>query len=230
MTRRILPVLLLATAATASGCGGDGGGPSPASTARAQLGGAGYTAAQLEQALITDLPGYRRAGAPDSGEYGALRSVQHFRQLQRAVKVDRPDCARTDPAAALDAATPAAIVSFTKGGGVSVTETLLSLPDDQAARLVGERTPAGCRTFTTTVGAQKAEHRVVEPPPGTIGQGSRTVGVTTVSGNSHTKTWYVVLRGRRTVTTISLFGPVATRADAEDIARRADEQARRILS
>ncbi|WP_019631844.1 hypothetical protein [Actinomadura atramentaria] len=230
MKRSLLPLLALASAVPFAGCGGGDGGGAGAAAARPVLGGSGYTADQLEQALLTELPGYRR-GEPETGEYGALKSVQHFGQLQRQVKVDRPACAKAArPGGGLDPQTPASIATFTKDNGVSVTETLLSLPDEQARKLVGERVPAGCRTFRTTVGAQTAEHRVTEPAPGTIGEGSRTVGVTTTSGNSHTKTWYVVLRGRRTVTTISLYGPVATQRDAEDAARRAYDHQRRFLS
>ncbi|WP_018654445.1 hypothetical protein [Actinomadura flavalba] len=227
-----LPAALLVGAGLLAGCGGgdDGARPGPPpSTGRAALAGTGYTSDQLEQALLTDLPGFRRVGEPESGEYGTLAPVQRVEQLQRQVRIDKKRCSDATGERVIDRTMPAAITSFAKSNGVSATQTLLGVPDAEAEDLVKVRVPAGCQTFRTTVGTQSSDHRVVELPPGTLGEGSRTVGVSTVSGNSNTKSWYVVLRGRRHVVTISLYGPVATRTAAEDIARAAADQARRVL-
>ncbi|MQY04976.1 hypothetical protein [Actinomadura macrotermitis] len=231
MTHRLLPIALLAAAAaTTAGCGGGADqGPPAQAAGRAALAGAGYTSDQLEQALLTEPSGYRRAGDPDSGEYGTLAAIQNFDQLQRQVKLDKPRCAAARPGGALDRSVPAAIATFAKKGGSSLTETLLALPDDAAERQVKARVPAGCQTFRTLVGATWSEHEVMEPPPGTLGEGSRTVGVVSTTGGSNTKTWYVVARGRRHLVTISLYGPNATREEAEGLAGQAIEQARRIL-
>ncbi|GLZ07341.1 hypothetical protein Acsp03_48070 [Actinomadura sp. NBRC 104412] len=236
-----LALAVVAATSTAAACGGGGGGdegegggagqPKPAG--RAALAGTAYTSDQLEQALLTEAPGYRRNGEPDSGEYGALKAIQNFNQLQRQVTIDKPACGNygsTRPGGPpVDKTAPAAIISFTKGSGQSVTETLMSMSADAADKHVNSRIPDGCETFRTKVGGQWADHRVVQPPPGQIGDGSRTVGITTSSGGSTLKSWYVVLRGRRYVATISLVGPRATRAEAEQLARQADAQARRIL-
>ena len=40
--------------------------------------GTGYSSDQLEQALLTDIAGYREAAEPESGEYGALRAIQNL--------------------------------------------------------------------------------------------------------------------------------------------------------
>ncbi|WP_433331516.1 hypothetical protein [Spirillospora sp. CA-294931] len=227
---RLLPIVAAAVMASACGGGGDDGAEPAKVTGRAALAGTGYTSDQLEQALLTELPGYERAGEPDSGEYGSLKAIQNFNQLQRQVRLDKPSCRNERPGAAmLDKGIPAAIATFTKGNGQSVTEALMAMPDSAAEQQVKARVPADCMAFRTRVGAQWSEHRVVEAPLGTIGEGSRTVGVTTVSGASHTKTWYVVLRDRRFLATISLFGPGATRAEAEQLARYAHSQAQRIL-
>ncbi|MFC6880314.1 MULTISPECIES: hypothetical protein [Actinomadura] len=248
MAHRLLPAALIATALTASlaACGGGDGGDDRAerlrTAGRAAPVGTGFTSDQLEQALLTEAPGYRRAGEPDSGEYGSLKAIQNFNQLQRQVKLDKPRCANggNGPGSAagsgsggsdsvIDRAAPSALTTFAKGNGQTVTETLMSLTAEAAAQQVKARVPTGCLMFRTRVGAQWSEHRVVESPPGRIGQGSRTVGVTTVSGGSHTKTWYVVLQGRRYLATISVFGPTATRTEAESLARLAYAQAERIL-
>ncbi|MEU5875951.1 hypothetical protein [Spirillospora sp. NPDC047279] len=227
-------VVLTATAAAAacSGGGGNGENVQPVkATGRAALAGTGYTSDQLEQALLLDVAGYQRSGEPDSGEYGALKAVQNSTQLQKQVRMDEPRCATamTGGMRAVDPGLPAAIATFARGSGQIATETLVAMNSEMAERLVRTRVPVGCTAFRTRVGAQWSEHQVVEAPPGTIGEGSRTVGVTTVSGSSHTRAWYVVLRGRRYMATVSLYGPNATRADVELLARQAFDQAQRIL-
>src|SRR4051794_20956907 len=98
-SRKLAPVasfvaLALAPAVTA-GCGGGGGGhavTSPGASSRLTVPGS-YNADQLTQALLTDIPGYVRAGAPQWGEYGSLAAVQNLNQMQQAVKLDKPQCA-----------------------------------------------------------------------------------------------------------------------------------------
>jgi hypothetical protein len=129
----------------------------------------------------------------------------------------------------MDKSAPAAIGSFSKANGQTITETIMSMPSDAADRHVKGRIPQACSTFRAKVGGKWSDHRMVESPPGTIGEGSRTVGVATRSSGSAMKTWYVVLRGPRYLATVSLIGPNATRAEAEQLARQADAQAQRIL-
>ncbi|XVQ11237.1 hypothetical protein ACQP1W_01305 [Spirillospora sp. CA-255316] len=238
MAQRLLSTAMLltvtATAAVACGGGGDDDpGRQVKANGRAALAGTSYTSDQLEQALLAELPGYRRAGEPDSGEYGGLKSIQNFNQLQRQVSIDKPRCSNAGGARPgsppMDASAPTAITAFVKDNGQNVTETLMAMPADAAEKHVNARVPPGCLTFRTRVGDQWAEHKVFESPPGAIGEGSRTVGVSTLSGSSQLKTWYVVLRGRRYLATISLIGAAATRAEAEQLARQADAQAKRIL-
>ncbi|MGK5551714.1 hypothetical protein ACSNOI_08870 [Actinomadura kijaniata] len=232
MAHRLFPITALVLAFPLfTACGDDGGTRSePArATGRAALAGTGYTSDQLRQALLTELPGYQRAGETDAGEYGTRKAIQNFEQLQRQVRVDNPRCRRVAAGPEIDRATPVAIATFSRGNGQTATETLMAMDDETTEKHVKARVPAGCQTFRAQVGSQWSEHTVVERLPGTLGQGSRTVGVSTTTGASNTKTWYVVLRGRRYLVTISLYGPAATRAEAEQIARLADEQARRIL-
>src|SRR5690606_41892197 len=98
-----------------------------------------------------------------------------------------------------------------------------------AGRQVDARVPAGCLRFRTKVGSRWSRHRVVESPKGDIGEGSRTVGVATISGDSRTRTWYVVFRGRHYLATITVAGPEATKEEAERVARRSLAHADRIL-
>ncbi|MBO2449250.1 hypothetical protein J4573_19250 [Actinomadura barringtoniae] len=231
MAHRLLPIAVLITAAaTAAACGGGGERTRPVRATGGVAAGTGYTSDQLEQALLNDLPGYQQAGEPDSGEYGALKPIQSTAQLQQQVKLDKPRCASAARAGGLqDKSLPAATTTFSRGSGQTATETLVSLSGDAAERQVKTQVPVGCSTFRTRVGAQWSEHEIVEAPPGTIGQGSRTVGVTTVAGSSHTKAWYVVLRGQRYLATLALYGPNATRDEAEQLARQAYDQAEKIL-
>jgi hypothetical protein len=233
MAHRVLPIaVLLTAAAAASACSGTGGERTQPvrATVRAVPAGTGYTSDQLEQALLTDIPGYQQSGEPDSGEYGALKPIQTADQLQQQVKLDKPRCAQAARAGGLqDKSLPAAIATFARGSGQTATETLVSMQADSAERQVKTRIPVGCSTFRTRVGAQWTAHELVEAPPGTIGDGSRTVGVSTVAGSSHTKAWYVVLRGQRYLATLALYGTNATRAEAEQLARQAYDQAEKIL-
>ncbi|MEV5829139.1 hypothetical protein AB0L25_26625 [Spirillospora sp. NPDC052242] len=233
MAHRLLPLVLAAalTAAAVSACGGDepartsGGGGSVA------VAGIGYTSDQLAQALLTELTGYQRGGDPDLGEYGTLRAIRNAARLQDGVELDKPRCGNGagGPGGRIPANVPAALVTFAKGNGQTATQTLMAMPADEAEEQVNARVPSGCLTFRTRIGSKWAEHRVTESPRGAIGQGSRTVGVTTLAGTGHTKAWYVVFRGRDYLATITVVGPNATRDEAERIAAEAREHAGRFL-
>ncbi|MER7542077.1 hypothetical protein ABTW95_03630 [Spirillospora sp. NPDC127506] len=230
MVHRFLPIVLLVTAAGASACGGGGERAREVhSTARAEVAGIGYTSDQLAQALLGEAPGYRRAGEPDSGEYGSLKAIQNAARLQRETTLDKPRCGRARPGGAVAGDVPAALVSFTGSAGQTATETLMGMSPADAEKQINARVPAGCLRFRTKVGSHWAEHRVVQTPRGDIGEGSRTVGVSTTSGAARTRTWYVVFRGRHYLATVSVFGPSVTREDAERLAREAHAQAERVL-
>jgi hypothetical protein len=228
--------MLVAAATALTGVAACGGGGAQAQRDEPPGGqvpmGTGFTSDQLQQALLTEISGYRRAGEPESGEYGSLRAIANFNQLQRQVRLDKPGCAgatHTFDSSPSVRSAPAAITTFAKGYGQSVTESLISVPDKIAERQVALRVPAGCRSFRAKVGDRWSTHQVVEATHGRLGEGSRTVGVATASGSARVKTWYVVLRSRGYLATVTLYGPNVTRAEAEQLARRAYEQAERIL-
>lgn len=232
MAHRLLPVtLLLSTAVAATACGGDAERARQVrGTARAEVAGIGHTSAQLAQALLQQPSGYRRAGEPDWGEYGSLKAIQNASRLQREAVLDKPSCGKARPGGDVAGDVPAALVSFTGGRGLTATETLMSMPAADAEKQVNARVPPGCLRFRTRVGTAWAAHRVAEAPKGEIGEGSRTVGVATTGDGARTRTWYVVFRGRRYLATITVYGPGATRADAERLAGEALAQAGRVLS
>jgi hypothetical protein len=230
MTRSAMVTIALVAVAT-SACGGSPtpAAPEPGRTASAEQ---RYTSDQLRQALLTDLPGYRRAGEPDSGVYGSLKAIQNFNRLQGQVKLDKPKCADISRAFGSSPEAqnaPAAITTFAKDDGQTVTETLMTMSAALADKEVGLRVPARCRTFRALVGGRWSTHQIVEATQTQLGSGSRTVGVATTSGDSHVKTWYVVLRSRGYLASVTIYGPSVTQAQAEDVARRAREQAERIL-
>jgi hypothetical protein len=234
MTSRKLPaVAAFVLLASAAGCGGGGGravtGSTPTFAAPAPD---SYNADQLTQALLTDIPGYVRSGAPQWGEYGSLAAVQNLNQMQQAVKLDKPQCASSTNALSQEKAVqtaPSALVAFTQGGRQSVTETLMAVGPDVAARQVKVRVPAACRSIRVKVGRNWVSDTIVEPSGAHIGEGSRTAGVLTSTGVTSVHTWFVVLRSRGYLATITLYGPGATQADAERFARGAYQQAERIL-
>jgi hypothetical protein len=218
----------------AAGCGGGGDGhvaatSSPSSVAPVP---GSYNADQLTQALLTDIPGYVRSGAPQWGEYGSLAAVQNLNQMQQAVKLDKPQCASSTRALNQEKAVqtaPSALAAFTRGTRQSVTETLMAVGPDVAARQVRVRIPAGCRSIRVKVGGAWVSDTLVEPSGAHIGEGSRTAGVLTNTGTTAVRTWFVVLRSRGYLATITLYGPGATQAEAERFAHRAYQQAERIL-
>jgi hypothetical protein len=179
------------------------------------------------------VPKYQVSGSPQSGAYGELPAVQNFTQLQSAVKLDRPACAAATRAFGQNKAVqgaPAALTTFVKGAGQSLTETLLSVDQATAVQQVRMRVPAACHTFRSKTGGQWATSSVVETGGvAGLGEGSRSVGVTTSAGGTTVTTWYVVLRSRGYLATITLYGPDATRAEAVRLARTAYQQAERIL-
>lgn len=222
--------------ASIAACGEGGGGraaTSPTASYAAPVPGS-YNADQLTQALLTDIPGYVRSGAPQWGEYGSLAAVQNLNQMQQAVKLDKPQCASSTHAVSQEKAVqtaPSALVALTKGGRQSLTETLMAVGPDVAARQVKARVPIGCRSFRVKVGHDWVSDTIVEPSVPRIGEGSRTAGVVSSSPRSATAvhTWFVVLRSRGYLATITMYGPDATRAEAERFARKAYQQAERIL-
>jgi hypothetical protein len=233
-SRRLIAVAAFLPLMAVAGCGGGGDGraatgstpsyapPTPGS----------YNADQLTQALLTDIPGYVRSGAPQWGEYGSLAAIQNLNQMQQAVKLDKPQCASSTRAVGQEKAmqaAPSALVAFNHGGGQSLTETLMAVGPDLAARQVKVRAPSDCRTFHVKVGGAWVSDSIVEPSSARIGEGSRTAGVLTVAGAVTVRTWFVVLRSRGYLATITLYGPDATQSEAERFARRAYQQAERIL-
>ncbi|GGU93869.1 hypothetical protein GCM10010182_07000 [Actinomadura cremea] len=233
MAHRLLPLVLAATltAATVSACDGDAPARTSGGDGGVAVAGIGYTSDQLAQALLTELTGYQRGGDPDLGEYGTLRAIRNAAHLQESVVLDKPRCAKGagGPGGNIPAKVPAALVTFAKGNGQAATQALMAMPADEADKQVNARVPSGCLTFKSRIGTKWAEHRVSESPRGDIGQGSRTVGVTTIAGTGHTKAWYVVFRGRDYLATISVVGPNATRDEAERIARESLRNADRFL-
>lgn len=227
---RFVPVFV--SLALVVGCGGGDGGnavTSPSASSGTLVPGS-YNADQLTQALLTDIPGYVRSGPPQWGEYASLAAVQNLNQMQQAVKLDKPQCASSARALSQEKAVqtaPSALVAFTRGGDQSLTETLMAVGPDVAARQVGVRVPAACRSFRVKVGRTWVSDTIVEPSGARIGEGSRTAGLVAGPGGVHT--WFVVLRSRGYLATITLYGPSVTQAEAERYARRAYRQAERIL-
>lgn len=231
-TPSAVATLLLLAAIT--GCAGGGGkGASAGSTPSSEVPVPGsYNADQLTQALLTEIPGYQRSGAPQWGQYSSLAAVQNYNQMQQAVKLDKPQCAavtRTVSQENAVQAAPSALVAFVRGRQQSATETLMAVGPAVAAQQVKLRVPVACRVFRVRIAGHWAANRVVEPSGTRIGEGARTAGVTTTVGTTTVKTWFVVLRSRGYLATITLYGPGATQAEAERLARSAYQQAERIL-
>jgi hypothetical protein len=231
-TRPAVAAIVLLASAAACGKAGDRQVAASATPSYAAPTPGSYNADQLTQALLTDIPGYERSGAPQWGEYGSLAAVQNLGQMQQAVKLDKPQCASSTRAVSQEKAVqtaPSALVAFVQGEGTSLTETLMAVGPDVAARQVRVRVPAACRTFRVKAGRGWVTDTITEAGGARIGEGSRTAGVATTNATASVHTWFVVLRSRGYLATITLYGPGATQAEAERLARQAYQQAERIL-
>lgn len=193
---------------------------------------AGYTSDQLRQALLGEVATYVRAGEPDSGSYEALKAIRNFEQLQGQVTLDKPRCNGAARLSQGDLQTaPAALATFSKATGQTVTETLVAVPAAVADREIQRRVSSLCRTFRTKVGNQWSTHQVVESTPDRhlIGDGSRTVGLVTMSGTVKVPMWFVVFKARGYLGTVTVYGPGASRVETERIGQAAYDQAELIL-
>jgi hypothetical protein len=217
-----------------SGCSGGGSSSAAAAPSATQTAPGVYTSDQLRQALLAELPTYQRAGEPDSGPYATLKAIRNFEQLQGQVTLDKPKCADASRAFGLTADTqnvPAAITTFARATGETITETLVAVPAKVAEDQISRRVPALCKTFRAKVAGQTSTHQVIESTPDRhqIGEGSRTVGLVTMSGTLKVTMWFVVFKARGYLGTVSVYGPKATRPEVEDLGRQALAQAERIL-
>ncbi|MCD0452602.1 hypothetical protein LO762_25965 [Actinocorallia sp. API 0066] len=226
--------LAVAAGTVLGGCSGSGDDDVPPPIHTPPPGATTFTADQLRQALLADIPHYVRAGEPDAGPYGMLKAVRNFTQLQSQVKLDKPECADATRALADAgelAAAPAALSTWARATGETITQTLVAVPPQVAEREVGRRVPKLCRTFKARVGGQWSTHQVVEQTPDRhlVGEGSRTVGLVTMSGDVKVNMWFVVFTSPGYLGTVSVYGPKATRAEAERLARDAVAQTERVL-
>src|SRR3569833_1731862 len=88
----VTALLLLSLVAGCGGGGGDDAAPSSPPSTVAPVPGS-YNADQLTQALLTDIPGYVRSGAPQCGENRTHTAEQKHKQKQQADNLDKPQCA-----------------------------------------------------------------------------------------------------------------------------------------
>jgi hypothetical protein len=218
---------------TAWGAGGSASSPRPAPTGA-------RTAKRLESALLVRVAGFTAFGRPESGALGELKSVRQGAQLQRATTYDKPRCAKANQAFTDDPrvrTAPAASVAFAQAPELTAHQLLLAIPADVAAAQIGYRVPESCRRYRARVGedGEWFRYRVVErgKPAAGLGEKSRTVGVAARAGSgedtAETKIWHVAFQGDGYVGSITLSGPRATRAGAEELARTAFKEADQAL-
>jgi hypothetical protein len=223
-------VLLLMTGGLLCGCTSYAGISGEPSTAPASSF-SGYGSDQLEQALLTSVSGYQQTGAAQSGNYSELPDVQSFLSMRQGVKLSKPQCQSTTVTGVVgqDRQLPAAVVSFAHGSGGTVTETLLSMNPKDAAQQVALRLPADCRSFKVHIDRQWATETVTQSTADVVGEGSRTVGVSTTVGGQTVDSWFVTFYSRTYLATVSVYGSGATRGRATSIARAAYAEAERVL-
>ena len=214
---------LLGTAAVA-GCGASSSSTTAASsTAHAGVAAAAgqnaFTAAQLKDALLTEISGEKPAAAPESGAYGTLPDVQTSRATMKNVKVSPAVCAEAsqtgfNSAAFTDA--PASVVTF-RVGKDGVSEVLVAADSSLAADALANHLPAGCNHYDATVDGKTFRYSVKQSTVSGLADKARALNVE-AAGYSDVDVWSVVYQGSGFVGAVTIVGPNATKKGVEKLA------------
>jgi hypothetical protein len=222
MRVRALPVIIAGLAVTApAGCRSTERASPPAhprTTARTPGPSAPakrYTAAQLAKALIT----------PPSGAAAVHRSSGPLADLIAEQSKGAPTgvsaCGR--PGDRFQRA-PSAFVDFAQVERGSLVQ-LLAIPGEPDRRTALTPIPAACRSIKARAGGTTYTAKVVTDEPFDLADGGRIRGTDQRSHGISLHTWDVTFIGPGYVAICGVFGPHATRAEAERLARQEHRKA-----
>jgi len=223
--------LALLGAAAVAGCGNSASN-SQASTSQASAtrtagvaaatGHKSFTAAQLENALLTKVSGERPAAPAEAGDYGALPDVQTSKQTMNGVQVTPAKCAQATVTGFNSAAfspAPASVVTF-RVGRDGVSEVLVSATPEIAATALGNKLPAGCSHYTAKVDGRTFRYSVKEAAVSSLADQARALNVK-AAGYSQVDVWSVVYKANGFVGAVTIVGPDASELGAKQLASQA---------
>ena len=232
---------LATTALALLGAAAVAGGGNSASTSQASAtqtagvaaatGHKGFTAAQLKSALLTKVSGERPAAPAEAGDYGALPDVQTSKQTMNGVQVTPANCAQATVTGFNSAAfspAPASVVTF-RVGRDGVSEVLVSATPEIAATALGNKLPAGCSHYTAKVDSRTFRYSVKEEPLSGLADQARALNVK-AAGYAEVDVWSVIYKADGFVGAVTIVGPDASEAAAEQLASQAYADAAQSLS
>lgn len=181
-----------------------------------------YTASQLQSALLSKINGQAPSAPVESGAYGSLAEVKATKSSMKGVKVSPAKCAQTtmtgfnSPAFA---SVPATVSTFRVGGN-GISEVLLSPSSSTAALALARQIPAGCSTYSATVGGKTFTYTVAEQDLTSLGQAARAMNIK-ATGAQSVDVWSVVYRASKFVGAVTIVGPAASQSTATNLAAQA---------
>jgi hypothetical protein len=235
LTAGLLGPVGLAGCSGGSAAGNGSSGGSAAGMAVSKENGA-YSAAQLENALLTRVNGSRPVARPNAGSYAALPQVHAAAARMTGSTVSPRACATAAvlPGAALDASVlgsaPAAAVSFRVGSN-GVSEVLASPADAATAAALGKPIPASCDRYSASVSGKTFQYAVHQSWIRGIGrQPARVLDIVTLGQRPPASVWSLLYEGTGFVGAITVTGPNASEAAVRELGQQAYAYAAKTLS
>jgi hypothetical protein len=183
---------------------------------------AAYTPSQLQSALLNKINGQAPSAPVESGAYGSLAEVKATKNSMKGVTVSPARCAQTtmtgfnSPAFAN---VPATVSTFRVGSN-GISEVLLAPPSSTAALALAKQIPAGCSTYSATVGGKTFTYTVAEQDLSNLGQAARAMNIK-ATGAQSVDVWSVVYRADKFVGAVTIVGPAASQSTATNLATQA---------
>jgi hypothetical protein len=227
-----LPALVAAPALAAlavAGCSSGGSSTQATDQSAANVQSA-YTASQLQSALLSKVNGQAPSAPVESGAYGSLAEVKSTKSSMKGVTVTPAKCAQTtmtgfnSPAFAN---VPATVATFRVGSN-GISEVLLAPSSSTAQLALSKQIPAGCSTYSATVGGKTFTYTVAEKDLSNLGQQARAMNIK-ASGAQSVDVWSVVYRADKFVGAVTIVGPAASESTATTLASQAYSHAQQTL-
>jgi hypothetical protein len=189
-----------------------------------------YTASQLQSALLNKINGQAPSAPVESGAYGSLAEVKATKSSMKGVAVSPAKCAQatmTGFNSPAFADVPATVSTFRVGSN-GISEVLLSPSSSTAALALAKQIPAGCSTYSATVGGKTFTYTVAEQDLTNLAQAARAMNIK-ASGAQSVDVWSVVYRAGKFVGAVTIVGPAASESTAANLAAQAYAHAAKTL-
>ena len=223
---RIASGLLFVPVAVVGVAGCSNGTSTAASTAKAPStvktpSSAGFTAAKLRSALLTQVNGVAAAAPASSGKYSALSAANTSKQGANAAQVTPKTCAGTATGfnPTVLAGAPAAAVAFQVAAN-GVSEVLIASSAKSASTVLAGQIPAECAKYQGKVAGKTYTYGSTEQVVTGIGEQARVLNVQRAGAKS-ADLWSLIYRGKGFVGTVTVVGPNASKKAVTELGQQA---------